>query len=175
MEQGLVHIYCGEGKGKTTAATGLAVRCAGAGGKVLWFQFLKKDTSGERQGLSLMDEIHLVPGYDKVKFTFQMTEKEKQEARKFYQDALSSIRERVKQGEYDLLVLDEAIGAVNGNMITEDELVSFLREKPKGLEVVLTGRKPSERLLENADYVTCMQKVKHPFDKGVNARRKIEW
>lgn len=175
MEQGLLHIYCGDGKGKTTCATGLAVRCAGAGGKVLWVQFLKKDTSGERKSLEKLPNITLLPGYENIKFTFSMTEEEKTQAASFYKRQLLEIRELVKKQFYDLLIMDEAIGAINTGMLEEEEVVTFLNEKPKGLEVVLTGREPSDQMVSLADYVTNMQKIKHPFDRGISARKMIEW
>jgi len=174
MEKGLIHIYCGDGKGKTTAVTGLAVRCAGCGGKVLWFQFLKRDTSGERKGLSAIDGIELLPGYDKMKFTFRMTEEEKQEAKSFFEKMFHEIETKVHENEYDLLVMDEVIGAVNAGMIKEEELLQFLKEKPEGLEVALTGRNPSNGLVDCADYVSNIQKVKHPYDRGIGARRKYD-
>lgn len=175
MEQGLIHIYCGEGKGKTTCATGLAVRCAGAGGKVLWVQFLKNDTSGERKSLEQLKEITLVPGYEDVKFTFAMSEEEKQRAIAFYHRQFQEITEQVKEQEYALLVMDEAVGAIHSGMLDEEAVLQFLAGKPESLEVVLTGRDPSDELLALADYVTNMQKIKHPFDKGISARKRIEW
>lgn len=175
MEKGYIHIYTGDGKGKTTAATGLAVRCAGSGGKVLWFQFLKKDTSGERKSLEVLNGVELLPGYENIKFSFRMTEEEKEQARSFYEDRMAYIVKQVNTKEYDLLILDEAIGAVNTGMLGEESLVKFLEKKPEGLEVVLTGRDPSEKLLELADYVSNIQKVKHPFEQGVKARKMIEW
>lgn len=175
MEHGLIHIYCGDGKGKTTCATGLAVRCAGSGGKVLWVQFLKKDTSGERRSLEQLGNITLLPGYENIKFTFTMTEEEKKQAILFYKKQLVEIEELVKKQFFDLLIMDEAVGAINTGMLEEEEVVAFLKEKPEGLEVVLTGREPSDQIVSLADYVTNMQKIKHPFDQGVRARKKIEW
>jgi len=175
MEQGLIHIYCGDGKGKTTCAAGLAVRCAGAGGKVLWVQFLKKDTSGERRSLEQLENVTLLPGYENIKFTFSMTEEEKKQASSFYKKQLAEIGQLVKQQFFDLLVMDETLGAINTGMLAEEEVIAFLKEKPQELEVVLTGRDPSSQMVSLADYVTNMQKIKHPFDLGISARKKIEW
>lgn len=174
MKKGLLHVYCGDGKGKTTCAIGLAVRCAGAGGKVLLFQFLKRDTSSERKSLEKMNSIVLMPGYEKMKFTFKMTETEKQDAITFYKRKMQEIQQKVEEEEYDLLILDEAIGAVNAGMLEENELCTFLENRPNGLEVVLTGRDPSNRILDLADYISNIQKIRHPFDKGIPARRMIE-
>lgn len=175
MEIGLTHIYCGDGKGKTTCAAGLAVRCAGAGGNVLWFQFLKKDSSSERKSLELLENIDLLPGYDKMKFTFKMTEEEKQSAKDFFQEKLLEIENIVHRKNYDMVVLDEIIGAINLNIILEEQVINFLKRKPKGLEVVLTGREPSEQLCKLADYISDIKKIKHPYDNGIMARHKIEY
>jgi len=175
MEKGLVHIYCGDGKGKTTCAAGLAIRCAGYNGKVLWFQFLKKDTSGERRSLEKLGSVELVSGYEKMKFTFSMTDKEKAEAGAFFKGKLKEIAEMVSDGNYDLLVMDEILGAITSGMIDEKSVIEFIKNKPECLEVVLTGRNPSSQLCEYADYVTEMIKVKHPYDKGIMAREKIEF
>ena len=163
MEQGLVHIYCGDGKGKTTCAVGLMIRCAGQGGRVLCFQFLKGDNSGERRILEKLEKVTLMSCYGKVKFTSKMNEEEKLEAKTFYQNRFQQIITMVQQKEYDLLVLEEK------------EVVRFLQNKPGTLEVVMTGRNPGEELLKLADYVTEMKMCKHPYEKGISARRMIEW
>lgn len=175
MEQGLIHIYCGDGKGKTTSAAGLSIRCAGAGGKVLWVQFLKKDTSGERRSLEQLENVILLPGYVNIKFTFSMTEEEKNRAISFYKKQWMEIVGLVNKECFDLLVLDESIGAINTGMLEEEKVIAFLKEKPKGLEVVLTGRDPSPQITSLADYVTNMQKVKHPYERNISARKMIEW
>lgn len=175
MEKGLIHIYCGDGKGKTTCAAGLAARCAGYNGKVLWFQFLKKDTSGERKSLQKLESVELLPGYEKMKFTFSMNENERGQAGTFFKDKLKEIIDKTQNEQYDMLVMDEVLGAVFLDMINEEDLIDFLQSKPESLEVVLTGRNPSEKLCELADYITEMKKVKHPYDKGIKAREKIEY
>ena len=175
MQKGLVHIYCGEGKGKTTCAVGLCVRCAGYNGKVLWFQFLKKDTSGERKSLEKLDSVELISGYDKMKFTFKMTDCEKADAAKFFTDMLYNIEEKIMTKQYDMLVLDEVIGAITAGMIKEEDVIRLLKNKPEGLEIVMTGRSPSEKLCLYADYISKMEKHKHPYDKGIMARKMIEY
>lgn len=173
-ETGLIHIYCGDGKGKTTAAVGLAVRCAGGGGKVFFYQFLKDGTSGEIDILKNIDEITVGKGYALAKFSFQMTDEEKENARIFYEKELDEIISIVSNQEYQLCVLDEILHAVNLGFVSLDKLVGFLKNKPEKLEVVLTGRNPKEELCELADYITEMNKIKHPFDKGISARTMIE-
>ena len=170
---GLIHIYCGNGKGKTTAATGLAVRAAGFGKKVVFCQFFKNGSSNEIKSLEKLDNITLLHCKKSHKLFSKMNEKEKEEAKKDYKilfdEAIS------KSAEADLIVLDEAVSSCNYGMIDEEKLIDFLINKPKNLEVVLTGRNPSEKLLSYADYVTEMKKIKHPYDKGTAARKGIEF
>lgn len=171
-QTGLIHIYYGDGKGKTTAAVGQAVRAAGYGYRVLVFQFLKNNTSSERKLLKQIEGITCMDGQFSEKFTFQMDEKEKQESRAYCRKMLKKIQEAAK--DYDVLFLDEAVCAVNVGFLEEEELLSFLNEKPEHLEVILTGHMLPEKLKDAADYVTEMKKIKHPFDKGIVARKGIE-
>ena len=170
---GLIHLYCGDGKGKSTAAAGLSLRAAGAGKRVLFLQFFKDGSSSE---IGLLRQI---PGVEVLVCSRHfgrfrnMSEEQKAEAREAY-GALFEEACR-KAGEKDLLVLDEAVSACRHETIPEERLLRFLKEKPEGLEVVLTGRKPSEALKDAADYVTCMTKEKHPFDQGIAARKGIEF
>lgn len=171
---GLIHLYEGDGKGKTTAAVGLCIRCAGNGGRVLFTQFLKDGTSGEVSVLKSIAQITVLSATRKFGFTFRMTEAEKKEAAVYYTGYLKEIEAEVQKAHYDLLVLDEVIGACNSKMIKEEALLDFLRRKPEDLEVVLTGRNPSGAIREQCDYDSEIQKKKHPFDRGVGARDGIE-
>lgn len=173
MAKGLIHIYCGDGKGKTTAAMGLALRSAGSGRRVLLLQFLKDGSSSEFTSLA-----H-VPGIDAFRhtrlfgFTWTLTGAEMTEARTYYADVLAEVF--AKAADYDLLVLDEALGALSAGLLDEGQLLSLLAGRPEALEVVLTGRGPSQALLDAADYVTEMRKIKHPFERGIPAREGIEY
>ena len=173
MKKGLIHIYCGDGKGKTTASLGLSVRAAGAGLKVLYVQFFKDGNSAEFRALENVKGITFIKPERSFGFFFRMTEQEKQEARDFYAHHLERALEMSK--DYDLLVLDEAMSACNCGVICEERLLQFLAKKPESLEVVLTGRDPSEKMCAAADYITEMCKRKHPFDTGVPARKGIEF
>lgn len=175
MARGLVHVYCGDGKGKTTAAMGLAVRMAGSGGRVIIFQFLKNNSSSERKALSQLDGIHLMDGFDKVKFTFKMNEAERRAANAFYEEKLFELSRLISGGGYDMAVLDEVIGAVEKGFLKKESVLEFLDSRPENTEIVMTGRNPCEELLERADYVTEMKKVKHPFDSGTKGRLGIEF
>lgn len=171
---GLIHIYCGDGKGKTTAAVGLAVRCAGRGNKVLLVQFLKSRDSGELYSLSKLPDIEVMRGKESKKFTFQMNEEEKHALLIEHNKMFEQVLAKIKNGGYSLLILDEVIGALNAKVFEMPKLIEFLRHKPEDLEVVLTGRNPAPELVEFADYVSEMRKVKHPMDKGIMAREGIE-
>ena len=171
---GLIHIYCGDGKGKTTAAVGLAVRCAGRGNKVLLVQFLKSRDSGELYSLAKLPDIEVMRGKESKKFTFQMNEEEKHALLIEHNKMFEQVLEKIKNGGYSLLILDEVIGALNAKVFEMPKLIEFLRHKPENLEVVLTGRSPAPELVEIADYVSEMRKVKHPMDKGIMAREGIE-
>lgn len=170
---GLIHIYCGDGKGKTTCALGLGVRACGCAKRVLLAQFLKADDTGERKSLSKLQGFFLLAVPKTVKFTFRMTEEEKTEAAQRCRDIM---REAASQsGNFDMLILDEVFGAIQSGVLEEEELLEFLRNKPKQLELVLTGRNPSPAVQELADYITEMKKIKHPYEKGIPARRGIEF
>lgn len=171
---GLIHIYCGDGKGKTTAAVGLAVRCAGRGNKVLLVQFLKSRDSGELYSLAKLPDIEVMRGKESKKFTFQMNEEEKHALLIEHNKMFEQVLAKIKNGGYSLLILDEVIGALNAKVFEMPKLIEFLRYKPENLEVVLTGRNPAPELVEIADYVSEMRKVKHPMDKGIMAREGIE-
>ena len=171
---GLVHLYCGDGKGKTTAAVGLSVRAAGSGLRVLFVQFLKSRPSGEIAVLSALANVRVLRGKEGTAFSFQMTDEQKRATREMHDRNLAEAVRAAKAGECDLLVLDEAVGALNRGRVDGELLRSLVREKPEALELVLTGRNPPEDLAEMADYVSEIRKVKHPFDRGIGARTGIE-
>ena len=172
--KGLVHIYFGDGKGKTTAAIGLCIRCIGANGKVLFYQFLKDGTSSEINILKNLDGIKVIDGYKKIKFDKFMTEEEKNAAKDYYIEDFKKITELVLKENFDLLVLDEVIHAINKGYIDIQTVIDFIKNKPYGLEVILTGKNPDRKLIDLADYVSDILKIKHPFDKGIGSRIMIE-
>lgn len=171
---GLIHIYCGDGKGKTTAAVGLAVRAAGSGKKVVFAQFFKNGSSSEIKVLQNLEPIEVCICTTNRGFFYNMSDSEKEETQIDYISLFERVTERASCNA-DVLVLDEIISACNCHMVDEDRLVEFLQKKPDRLEVVLTGREPSQRLVCMADYVTEMKKIKHPYDEGINARLGIEF
>lgn len=173
-QKGLIHIYCGDGKGKTTAAVGLAVRAAGSGLKVTFIQFLKGQMSSELKSFALLPNITLVREKLSPKFSFQMNETELTDTRAAHSRYLEKALELAESGACDLLVLDEVMGALSCGLIDEELLHRLVERKPEQLELVLTGRNPPQWLVEQADYVSEIKKVKHPYDKGIEARNGIE-
>ena len=170
---GLIHIYCGDGKGKTTAAVGLTLRSAGAGNRVVFTQFFKDGSSSEISLLRQIPGISVLHTKTVGGFWKRMTAEQQAQASRDYTELFHIACERATN--MDLLVRDEVISACNHGAVPEEALLEFLQNKPENLEVVLTGQNPSEALLAQADYVTEMKKVKHPFDRGVLARKGIEY
>lgn len=171
---GLVHIYEGDGKGKTTAAIGLAIRCAGSGGKVLFSQFLKNGNSNELKILEKIENIIVYTKKSNFGFTFNMTDEEKIKAREFYTEYLKDIINQAVNNKVVLLVMDEVIDAYNLYMINREMLIEFLESRPENMEIVMTGRNPMEEMVKFADYYTYFKKVRHPYDNGIKARVGIE-
>lgn len=176
----MIHIYCGDGKGKTTAALGLGIRAAGRGKRVLTARFLKTDDSGEIPVLREIPGITVLPCKKTFGFFFRMSEEQKREAGAYYRELLEEAFGRFKQEGYDLLILDEIMAAANYGLVEEERLLGLLLEtkaagSADGPEIVLTGRDPSEALLSMADYVTEMRAVRHPYEKGISARIGIEY
>lgn len=174
-QMGLVHIYCGDGKGKTSAATGLLLRAAGSGMRVLLARFMKGGPSGELNVLKALPNVGLMDTPEKLPFYHNLTPEQERE----YRAAIRGLWERVTaaalSGEWDMLVMDELCAAITCGLIAEEEALRLLRERPGKLEVVITGRNPPKGLLEAADYVSELRCVKHPYERGIPARRGIEY
>ncbi len=169
MEQGLVHLYWGEGKGKTTAAMGLALRALGRGLCVQVVQFLKSGESGELEPLRRLGaEVHSGAC---EKFVFQMSRQERQAVREAHNAALMA----ALKSPCDLLVLDEACAASQLELVDDVLLKRAVLERPQGCEVVLTGRDPAQWMQNAADYSIEMRCHKHPFERGIPAREGIEF
>jgi len=172
-QTGLIHIYCGNGKGKTTTGMGLCIRAAGYGYRVLIYQFMKDNTTSERNVLKLSENITVMDGLDQEKFSISLTDAERQERIDFYAEQFKKVTKEAEQG-YDVLFLDEAIYTIQANLLDEKMVLDYLRNKPQKLEVILTGNMPGEALIEAADYVSEIKKIKHPYDNGQQARMGIE-
>lgn len=171
---GLIHIYCGNGKGKTTTGMGLCARAAGFGYRVLIYQFMKNNKTSERKTLEHAENITWLDGLEQEKFSFQMTEEEKRQRREFYDAQLEKVTKIAVEQKFDVLFLDETIYTIRAGLLDEQKLLDFLDHKPEHLEVILTGQGPSEALLQRADYVSEICMRKHPFQNGQPARDGIE-
>jgi len=175
LMKGLVHIYTGTGKGKTTAAIGLGIRAYGRGFKVMLVQFLKTMDSGELYTFKKLEpDFVVIRGKGPEKFTWKMTAEEKEEARREQLKLLEKADEALRSGEWDLVIMDEIFGAISAGLVDKEEVIRLVREKPDKPELVLTGRNAPPELIELADYVSDIQAVKHPMEKGVPARKGIE-
>jgi cob(I)alamin adenosyltransferase len=171
LKKGYVHIYTGDGKGKTTAALGLALRAAGAGMKVFIAQFLKGKASSEFIPLAkLSDSITFAQYGRDCLIKDKPTEEDKDLALR----GLKEASEAVVSEKYDLVILDEVIVAVLFDLLSLDDLLDLIKKKPDHVELVFTGRKAHPKLIEAADLVTEMKEIKHYYTQGVLARAGIE-
>lgn len=173
--KGLIHIYTGDGKGKTTAALGLAIRAAGRNKRVLFVQFFKGGDSGELLILKNIPNIDLLRLTKRYGFYKDLTEKQKSEVYREHTDLLCKAIQQAQDGACDLLILDEVISAYQHSTLDRAALAAFLENKPRSLELVLTGRNAPEQFIAMADYVTEMRKIKHPYESGTAAREGIEF
>lgn len=175
MKMGLIHIYTGDGKGKTTSAIGLATRALGGGMRVCYVSFHKNP---EKYGYTEMDSLrelgatvlnkakghpHLDRSIDSAVISREA------------QEAVEEILALVKSEKYDLLIMDEILISIRDNYVSEEQVINFIKSKPEDMELVLTGRGATEKVIELADYVSFIEKVKHPYDKGVLSRKGIEF
>jgi len=168
--KGLVHVYTGDGKGKTTAALGLAMRAAGQGMKVAFIQFIKGESCGEHIFVKQYHPFEIVQIGSGDSF-----KKSKRQLSQEAQQTLSYAHEQILSGKYDLVVLDEIIMAINQGLITINQVLELLDSKPAAVELVLTGRNAAPEITQRADLVTEMLMIKHPFTGGIRARRGIEY
>jgi cob(I)alamin adenosyltransferase len=173
MEKGIVQVYTGPGKGKTTAATGLIVRALGQGFKVLLVRFLKasSDRSGELIFLQDAKNLEIISSEIGI-----LNGKAEEEAiRKSVEETFSLARKKILQNIPDLVVLDEVNNVLAKDYLPLQDVLDLIDTKPEGVELVLTGRNAPDEIIEKADLVTRMEKVKHVFDRGISARRGIEY
>ena len=197
MEKGLIHLYYGDGKGKTTAAVGLCIRAAGNKKRVLFTQFMKDGSSGEISLLKELPGAEVLWGNVPYGFYSRMADEEKRlfakEQEKLFQKVLEKTEEERKRisactqnaaeaektpvwdGVSMLLVMDEITYAYGFRLIDRVRLENLLNNKPDFLEIVMTGRNPERFLVDAADYVTEMKCEKHPFEKGISARKGVEF
>ncbi|WZL79005.1 cob(I)yrinic acid a,c-diamide adenosyltransferase [Eubacteriales bacterium mix99] len=173
--EGLVHIYTGDGKGKTTAAVGLGLRAWGRGKKVLMVQFLKGMESGELTAIDKLGEGFTVNrGRFMSKFTWDMSQEERKKSEALQNQQLEYALKQMKTDQWDMLILDEIMAAITTGMVRQEDVLALIEDKPDRLELVLTGRNAPGQLVDAADYVSEIREVKHPFQRGIGARLGIE-
>jgi cob(I)alamin adenosyltransferase len=171
--KGLVQIFTGNGKGKTTAALGTVLRAVGHGLRVFIVFFMKGDYAyGEYSSLAKLPNVEVSSfGFRKLTDPTNIKPEEREQAKL----ALAATLDAVLSGDYDLVVVDEINVALSYNLIELDEVIQLIKDKPSNVELILTGRYVDTKLVEMADLVTEMVKVKHPFDRGIKARKGIEY
>lgn len=169
---GLIHIYTGCGQGKTTAAFGLALRAAGAGFKVCLMQFMKSGQYSEIKALKKFKKIKI---FQFGRKNFVNLKKPARTDIDLAQKGMKKAEEIIKSKKYDLVILDEVNVAINFKLIALNQLIELIKEKPKNVELVLTGRFAHPKIIKLADYVTEMKEIKHPFKKGILVRKGIDF
>ena len=169
--KGLIQVYTGDGKGKTTAALGLALRAVGQGMKAIIIQFVKGDhTCGEHIFANKYHPFDIVQLNTADSFTQTLDE-----LRPVTEQTLAFAEEAIVGGSYDMVILDEIFTAVSKELITTKQVMNLISKKPEGVELILTGRGASKEIIQQADLVTEMTAIKHPFTRGITARRGIEY
>lgn len=174
QSKGLVIVYTGNGKGKTTAALGLVIRASGYKNKVLIIQFIKNTFSGEIKSLKLFKSVKVIQGGkgfvgilgDKLSL---------EEHKKAAQEALEKLSREILSGKWDLVIADEILGAVAGKLLNVSQAIELIKSKPVNLNLVLTGRNAPKEIIKMADLVTEMKEIKHPFRKGMLAKEGIDY
>lgn len=170
----MIHVYHGDGKGKTTAAMGLALRMLAAGRRVV-MQFLKDGESGEARLLAGHFGVPVFAGKASDKFTWSMTSEELAATRELHDGNLASALAELEGAQEGLLVLDEALDALSKGFVDEALVDLALDMSARGIEVALTGRAPSRKIVDKADYITEMRCEKHPYAQGICARKGVEY
>jgi cob(I)alamin adenosyltransferase len=171
MMKGYIQVYTGDGKGKTTAALGLSLRAAGAGLSVYFVQFIKQGDYSEIEALKTLSNRIRVEQFGRGRF---ITGEPAPEDVAAAEAGLEKVRSAMGSGEYDVIILDEANGAVQLGLLQVSEFLKMLDEKPENLELVITGRGAHEAVVARADLVTEMKEIKHYYARGVAARTGIE-
>jgi len=171
-KKGLIIVYTGNGKGKTTAALGVALRASGYGMKVIMLQFFKgKWKYGELRGAPKLETFEI----RQMGHGFTWESKDIEVDKRMVREAWQAARTEILSGKYDLVILDEINYALSYGFIPVEDVVDFLKKKPEMLHVILTGRNAKPEVIEIADMVTEMREIKHPFRKGIVAQKGIEF
>ncbi len=176
LNKGYIQIYTGNGKGKTTAAVGLATRAAGNKYRVCMVQFLKSDATGELESAKLMAPYFTIHRFERpTGFFWTLNDQEKLELKEDIQEAYKFCIKQLEEGNCDILIMDEIMGTLSNGLITEEQLIELIDKKPDDVELIMTGRNVPESIMQRANLVTEMKDLKHYFNEGVPARRGIEF
>ncbi len=172
--KGLIQLYHGDGKGKTSAAVGAAVRAAGAGFKVCFVQLNKDGSSSELKILRTLPGVKVISGKPTNLFTWQMSETQLEEAKESNNAHFIAGMNCAREG-FEMVVFDELCSAYNLDLIDKDVVTRELTARPPSVEIVLTGRDPARELIDLADYISEIRMVRHPYEKKIEARHGIEY
>ena len=176
LKKGLIQVYTGDGKGKTTAALGQAMRAVGAGYTVYMVQFLKGGKTGELNAAKKLEPCFRIFRFEKERgFFWTLNDGQKKELEVEVRKAFDFIKELVGLNKCNILILDEIMGILHNGLLTENEVCGLLERKPENMEIILTGRDVPERIFKMAHLVTEMKMIKHPFEQGIGPREGIEW
>lgn len=176
LNRGYVQVYTGNGKGKTTAAIGQGVRAVGNKYTVYMIQFLKGGKTGELESIKSLHPYFQIFRFEKSRgFFWNLNDDEKRELKEEIQKGYEFALEALKGNKCDLLILDEIMGAISNNLVTEEQVLALIDSKPENTELIMTGRNVPESIIERANLVTEMRDIKHYFSEGVPARKGIEY
>lgn len=175
-ENGLTIVYTGKGKGKTTAALGIALRATGYKKKICMIQFIKGSWHyGEMESSKLLEPEFEMVAIGKGFVGIIDDKSPKEDHQKVAKEAIKISNEKIQSGKYDIIILDEINYAVNLNLISLEDVLELIKSKPENVDLVLTGNYAKEEVIEAADLVTEMREIKHPFQKGIKAKEGIDF
>lgn len=176
LERGYVQVYTGDGKGKTTAAVGQAIRAAGNGLKVYMLQFLKAEPTGELEIAKLIGDNFQIFRFESQKgFFWTLNDEEKKILKEEVDREYNFAKEIINNNSCDVFILDEIMGVLSNKLLTEEQIIELIDNKPISMELILTGRNVPESIKDKADLVTEMKEIKHYMKKGVYVRKGIEY
>lgn len=175
LQKGLVQVYTGDGKGKTTAALGQGLRSCGRGLKVCMVQFLKGGDTGELHSIEKLHPLFEIFRFERERgFFWTLNEQEKQELKEDIDRGFDFVKNVVNNEGCDVLIIDELLGVLGNKLLETADIVTLLKSKPESMEIIITGRNVPKEIVDAADLVTEMKEIKHYFRNGIPAREGIE-
>lgn len=173
LSKGFIQIYTGNGKGKTTAALGQALRAAGAGLKTYIAQFMKEYPYSELNSLKLLDKFITIEQFGGDEFVYKKQLPNEYEINKAV-EGLNTAKNKMMSNDYDIIILDEVLVSIYFKLLTVEQIINFINNKPANIELILTGRYCPDILIDKADLITEMKEIKHYYMNGITSRRGIE-